>query len=187
MQKFDAFVCHAAVGALIAFLAHVRLGLQPRRQSWYHACIWSRIFLGNSPSALVPTPFDDKADGCFERSFDWALAPLQLRSNKSATTGGNVRMGYRRGQLLERRRPCGAISAARIGANTEPRRVFRLSLERGYRGGSRRVCCGRGSPAGEASCRASCDPSPSNVWFATLAMPARRSSSHSEPSHGNRG
>src|SRR5262245_3381651 len=100
---------------------------QPLRQSSYHACIWARISLAPGPSALVPTPCDDDGDRCFACTSDWALAPLQLRSNESAKKLGNVRIEHRLINCPEPCQACAATAAAPIGANTDHRRLLRLS------------------------------------------------------------
>jgi len=97
------------------------------RQSSYHACIWARISLAPGPSALVPTPCDEDGNRCFDCSSDWALAPPQLRSNESAKKLGNVRIEHRLINCLEPCKACAATAAAPIGANTDHRRLLRLS------------------------------------------------------------
>jgi hypothetical protein len=78
------------------------LASQPWRQSSYHAFICARISLGAWPRALLPTALEDDWGECFACASDWALAPLHIRSNESASTLGKERMGTPRGEMLGR-------------------------------------------------------------------------------------
>jgi hypothetical protein len=87
--------CALARYALVVSPAHVSVASQALKQSLYHALMRAPRSSSYWLVALLVTPFDGDECGRLDCAPDWALAPLQVRSNANAQALGKIRLAHR--------------------------------------------------------------------------------------------